>query len=113
VIFSVVVTVTLAALVLYAFLQYRQFPLVGRTLPLVCAFGIYAAWFPDSTTAIAQLVGIGRGADLMLYTWVLASLLLIFVLHLKLVALGRRLTELARAVAIADARRPAEPPPGE
>jgi len=51
-------------------------------------------------------VGVGRGADLMIYVWVLASLMLILVLHLKLVALGRRFTELARAIAIAGATPP-------
>lgn len=108
-IFSIFVTVTLSTLILYAFLQQRQFPLVGRVLPFVCLFGIYAAWFPDTTSTIAQLVGIGRGADLMLYTWVLASLMLILVLHLKLATQGHRLTELTRAIAIANARRPEAP----
>lgn len=105
-IFSVFITLTLTTLILYAFLQHRQFPLVGRVLPAVCAVGIYAAWFPESTSEIATLVGVGRGADLMLYVWVLASLMLILALHLKLANQARRLTELTRAIAIAGAKRP-------
>ncbi|MFM2420440.1 MAG: hypothetical protein RL385_5163 [Pseudomonadota bacterium] len=109
-IFSIIITGALLSLIGYALLQHRQFPIVGRALPLICLFGIYVAWFPEATTSVAQLVGVGRGTDLMLYVWVLASLMLILVLHLKLVALGRRFTELARAIAIAGATPPAIAP---
>jgi small membrane protein len=106
VIFSALLTLFLLGLIVYAWLQQKQFPMVGRTLPLVCLLGIYAAWFPDSTSRAASWVGVGRGVDLMLYVWIMASGLLILVLHLKLVAQQRQLTELTRYVAIAGAQPP-------
>jgi len=109
VIFSALLTIFLLGLIVYAWLQQKQFPLVGRTLPFVCLLGIYAAWFPASTSRAASWVGIGRGVDLMLYVWIMASGLLILVLHLKLVAQQRQLTELARFVAISRAEPPARP----
>lgn len=105
-IFSAIVTALLFALIVYALLQKRDFPVVARTLPFVALLGIYVVWFPESTSKAAEWVGIGRGVDLMLYIWILASGLLILVLHLKLVTHERRLTELARAVAIQGAQPP-------
>jgi hypothetical protein len=114
-IFGSILTVALCLLMVYALLQKKQFPVIARTLPLVCALGIYVAWFPERTGELAELVGVGRGVDLMLYVWVLASALLFLVLHLKLVTQERKLTELARALALACAPLPgglgaSEPP---
>ena len=83
---------------------------MGRLLPLVCLVGIYVAWFPQSTSDVATLVGVGRGTDLMLYVWIMVSAMLVLVLHLKMVQQDRRLTELARAIAIANAHSPELPP---
>jgi hypothetical protein len=110
-IFSTIVSVFLLALIIYALLQKREFPVVGRALPFVALLGIYVVWFPESTSEAATWVGIGRGVDLMLYIWILASGLLILVLHLKLITHERRLTELARALAIQGAKPPPAPLP--
>ncbi len=108
-IFSALLTVFLLSLIIYALLQHKQFPMVARTLPFVSLFGVYVAWFPDSTSRMAAWVGIGRGVDLMLYVWIMASMLLFLVLHLKLIAQQRQLTELARFVAIRGAALPSAP----
>jgi hypothetical protein len=105
-IFSAIVTVLLCTLIVYALLQKREFPVVARTMPLVSLAGIYVAWFPNSTSQAAEWVGIGRGVDLMLYVWILVSGLLILALHLKLVTYDRRITELARFLAIQTAIQP-------
>lgn len=107
-IFSSALSVVLLSLVIYALLQKREFPILGRILPLICVAGVYVAWFPERTSEAAAWVGVGRGVDLMLYVWLLASGMLILGLHLKLVNHERRLTELARFVAIAGAQPPAE-----
>lgn len=108
-IFSALLTVFLLGLVVYALLQKKQFPMVGRTLPFVSLLGVYVAWFPDSTSQAARWVGIGRGVDLMLYVWIMASGLLFLVLHLKLVAQHRQITELARHLAIRSVSVPTRP----
>lgn len=106
-IFSFALSLGLLILLVYALLQRREFPLVANMLPAICLFGIYIAWFPEHTAYVAHLVGIGRGVDLMVYVWLLASGVLFLVLHLKLVTQNRRITELARAFAIAHASKPA------
>jgi len=63
----------------------------------VCIF----VWFPDQTTAIAHFVGVGRGADLLFYCWLLASSIIMFNLHIKANEQLQMLTDLARAWALA------------
>jgi hypothetical protein len=55
---------------------------------------------------LAELAGIGRGVDLIIYTWVVISLLVVLNLHLKLRAQMELITALAREIAIANARKP-------
>ncbi len=53
-------------------------------------------WRPDATTAVARLVGIGRGADLMIYAAVIGLLIMVFQLHVAHGRIERQLTELVR-----------------
>ncbi len=55
---------------------------------------------------LAELVGIGRGVDLMLYIWVCLSLIVLLNLHLKLRTQMELITTLAREIAIAAAKPP-------
>src|SRR5574337_1291483 len=59
-------------------------------------------WQPDVTTQLAHLVGIGRGADLVLYASIIALLLMVFQLHVAHDRLERKLTELVRREALKD-----------
>lgn len=72
----------------------------------LAGLGYVFIWWPGLTNEIAHAVGIGRGADLMLYVWLLMSLFLILRLHLLLREQGQRMTELARALALTGAREP-------
>jgi hypothetical protein len=56
--------------------------------------------FPDATSFLAHLLGIGRGADLIIYTSLLISFYLIFRLYLALVRLEQAITEVVRAIAL-------------
>lgn len=63
----------------------------------VAAFFI---WQPDASTKIAHFVGVGRGADLILYTSIIVLLLLVFRLHVVHDKLEKALTELVRREAM-------------
>src|SRR3954447_18211687 len=62
--------------------------------------GFIFVWFPDTTSVIARRVGVGRGADLVMYLWIVLTLLFIVRLHLKLRELSEAMTQLARRIAL-------------
>ena len=69
--------------------------------------------FPDSTSSFANLLGIGRGADLIVYTSLLIMFYLIFRIHLTLDRLEQNITQIVRAMALERMSRPSDPDSGE
>jgi hypothetical protein len=65
--------------------------------------GLYFVWVPSHTTRVAEFIGIGRGADLIMYLWICISLIVLLNLHLKLRSQHEVITALARAIALANA----------
>ena len=98
-------TALLFAILLYAWRTYRLAPAVGLLAVAAAFAGLYFVWFPAHATALAEFVGIGRGVDLIVYTWVVISLLMLVNLHLKLRAQMEVITALARTIALANAAR--------
>ena len=104
-IFLTVLLLTVAAMVA---LQRSTSRLLRLTVLAVVVAGLYFVWMPEQTTRLAESLGVGRGADLVLYLWVVITLALIVFLYLKIVQLSRRLTELTRAQALSRPQIPSE-----
>ena len=64
--------------------------------------------FPDATSFIAHLLGIGRGADLIIYTSLLITFYLLFRIHLILARFEQEITEIVRAIALERLTEPAD-----
>ena len=90
---------------LYAWVAARRSPQISALVAAAAAAGLYFVWLPAHATWIAEAVGIGRGVDLILYVWVVISLLAILNLHLTLRAQLELITVLNRRLAIAEAER--------
>lgn len=97
----------LLAFVLLAFVRviqkYRErgmglLDLLFWTLVWVAAAVTIA--FPGTTQFFADLLGIGRGTDLILYVGLLAAFYLIFRLHVTHARLEQENTEIVRAMAL-------------
>jgi len=99
----------LGAILIYAFAERRRSPVVGVLALVAAAAGLYFVWVPAHATALAEFAGVGRGVDLIIYIWVVISLLVLLNLHLKPRTQTEALTGLARAIAIGDALRAAAP----
>jgi hypothetical protein len=95
-------TLLLCTVFLYAWIEYRRSPVVAVLSSMVALVGLYFVWVPSQSTKLAEFVGIGRGVDLILYTWVGISLIVILNLHLKLRTQLELITVLARKIALAD-----------
>jgi hypothetical protein len=98
-----VLSVLLAGVLLHGWTQMRRSPLVAWLSMAAAIVGLYLVWAPSHTTELAAVLGIGRGADLILYLWVCISLNLLLSLHLKLRAQQETVTKLARHIALANA----------
>lgn len=63
--------------------------------------GVVAA-LPQTTDVIANLVGVGRGADLVIYISLVALFYLVFRVYVKIEKTEREITRLVRKLAIDD-----------
>jgi hypothetical protein len=64
---------------------------------------------PDTTSFLANLLGIARGTDLIIYTSVLVAFYLIFRIHLALDRLEQEITKVVRAIALERMSGPIDP----
>jgi hypothetical protein len=63
--------------------------------------------FPDTLTYFANRLGIGRGADVLLYLLALAFIAVSFLLYTRIVQLQRQITQLVRHLALTQPLSPA------
>lgn len=101
---ALVLTGLMAGVLLLATLMRRRSPAVALAMALVAAVGTWFAWRPEDLNHLAQFVGVGRGADLALYLGLSLVFLALAALYLQLRHLQGRFTQLAREVALAQAR---------
>ena len=105
---------TVGLLVVY--LAYFRSKLWDRVVVLLL---LAAAWvsilLPEFTTIVANKLGVGRGADLIIYFFALFTLYALVLLYTNVQTLTLQLTALVRQNAIRDAvvppGRPPAPPP--
>jgi len=103
-----ILTALLLTVLAYAAIQYRSSRWIGALAVLTALAGLYFVWLPGHATVLAEWAGVGRGVDLILYTWVAISLIMLLNIHLKLRAQIELITALARAAALNDARHRAD-----
>jgi len=97
----------LALLAVFVVRQKITLPAARSIALIVLGIGADFVWQPDHASAVGHVVGVGRGADLLMYLWVGVTISVVPVLYLKIVEMGRILTELARRLALS---QPIYPP---
>jgi hypothetical protein len=70
---------------------------------LFIVFMIVATISPDITNRLANAVGVGRGADLLLYTLAVTFVFFVVNSYMKFKEYENRINKLARGIAIAEA----------
>ncbi len=112
-IFRVLLTLSLLGIGLYSIALRRRIAALGNTATFVTFVAILLVWKPDYATSIANAVGIGRGADLIFYCWVVISLVMILNLHFRIRSQTEQITELVRQLTldkpVSQGRSPTEP----
>ncbi|HBU06909.1 MAG TPA: DUF2304 domain-containing protein [Candidatus Magasanikbacteria bacterium] len=66
---------------------------------------IVAVLWPNSTTILANYLGIGRGTDFVIYVALVIIFYLLFKLHIKLESVGRDITKVVRREAVGEGVR--------
>jgi len=78
---------------------------IRRLLVLVALLGgVVIVLWPGLLSWLAELVGIGRGADLLFYLAIVAALIYVVNEYKRSVQLARTNTQLAREIALTEAR---------
>src|SRR5690348_14223921 len=83
-IFQLILSTALFTVIVYSYGQRNNSLLVSSFAFLAALIGFYFTWLPSHANLVAAAVGVGRGADLIFYLWVIISLILLLNVHLKL-----------------------------
>lgn len=84
----------------FIFLRRNRLPIHIMTVFVLIGAGAVAVVFPEITQDVAELVGVGRGADLTTYIAIIAVMFVLLHYYTKFVDLQRQLTEVTRELAI-------------
>jgi small membrane protein len=105
----------LSAIGFFIFLRRNRLPLHIMTVFLLLGAGAVAVVAPDITNQVAHAVGVGRGADLVMYLAIVGVMFVLLHYYSKFVELQQKLTELTRQIAIMKAEAPGKvaPSPGD
>lgn len=102
---QILFTLALCGAWTYVMVQTRLYGPIRFAFYAVITAGTFFVWVPQEATRLANLLGIGRGADLIYYTWIIISLAVFINVHLKLRQTLGLVTQLARHIAITEADR--------
>ncbi|MFD2646380.1 DUF2304 family protein [Devosia albogilva] len=103
-IIQLLLCVALALIFIYAVSQRRRAFLPALSMAAVALAGGVLVLLPQLANDIAHVVGVGRGADLVLYCLAVLTLAAVLNIHLRLRSDREVVTELARRLAIQSAK---------
>ena len=101
----------ITALALFIIYIYRaRSVFTDRLIYLACAaIGIVLVIDPNFATRVANLLGIGRGTDLLFYLFIIVSLFYTAAMNSEIKRLKRQVTTLVREIAITRPSQGKEP----
>ncbi|MEZ4826708.1 MAG: DUF2304 domain-containing protein [Bacteroidia bacterium] len=82
--------------------RLRRQPVMRVLVMVVLIAGLIFSIFPDSSTVIANFLGIGRGADLIMYVGMLGLSAVSVLLYLRTLKLEQMITKIIRDKALED-----------
>lgn len=107
-IFPILASLVFAAGLVAVLLRTFSFKLLKLALLATLLLGIYFVWRPEDLTGLANVLGIDRGADLVSYLSTIVLLLFIVSASINARQVDRRITLLARKMAIASVQSPCD-----
>ena len=86
-------------------LRFQNKDITGRELGIWLIFWVFvslATLVPQQTDVMAQFLGVGRGADLLVYLSIIALFFVVFKIIVKLEKIDRDITKVVRQTALED-----------
>ncbi|WP_447578952.1 DUF2304 family protein [Achromobacter kerstersii] len=105
---QIVLTLGFAGLAACGWLRMGRVRVFAGALTLICLAGIYFIWVPSNLTIVANFIGIGRGADLLLYIFLTFVMFELLMVRIRDKERDELITRLARSIAIEQAKHRAE-----
>ena len=101
-------------LLLWLYSAFLRSTLRDRVLAiLLFVTAVVAILVPDLTTRVANVLGVGRGTDLLFYLFVLGAVFAFIIVNARILRLEDHITQLVRELALSRARKPDDERDGE
>ena len=95
-----IITLILLGILFFTLIQSRGGRILRSMMSVSVVIGIVLTWMPGLSNTIAHFLGVGRGADLIFYIWILVSMLGLASLYFSFNRNNKQITELTRALAL-------------
>lgn len=102
---QLLLTLCFIVLAFFCWLRMGRVRFFAFILTLICLVGVYFIWFPNHLTYVANEMGVGRGADLLLYIFLTFVLFEFLVIRIREKERMELFTRLVRRIAIDNAKR--------
>lgn len=102
---QIVLLIGLIIVLISYFRWFRSAAFDKILIALILCAGMCFVIFPDITTRIANLLGVGRGADLLFYIAIIAFSYTLLLLYSKTKALEKQIASLVRRQSLMEAER--------
>ncbi len=103
---QLILIIGLLAILISYFRWFRSAVIDKLLIACILAAGIFLVVFPDLTNRLAVSLGVGRGADLVFYLFIVAFCYLILLVYAKIKKLEQQLAEITRRQALMEVQSP-------
>ncbi len=100
---QIILTICILLIAVYMYARLRSTLLDVILILVFLGAGTFFVFFPDTTTEIANRVGVSRGADLLFYLAILFLFFLILKLYSRQRRIEQKFTEMVRKKSIEEA----------
>ena len=101
---KVILLIPLLLLIILMLPKFRRHAMSRLIMIMISLLGMLFVLFPSLSNKLAQYVGVGRGADLIIYLFMVFSFLYNIYLYAKLRMIQQDQTEIIKNIAIQNAK---------
>lgn len=103
---QVLLSICFIAIAMCSWFRLGQVKIIASGMSLLCVAALYFIWSPEILSAVARFVGIGRGADLVFYAFLIFVLFELLIVRIRDHQRMELITQLARHIALNSVRHP-------